>query len=699
MESVISQTLPEIDPCICEYVVGMLSDVHTTEEFSSSDDLFDTVGPFLMSGCPDVKEGKISKLCESLFSMISVATSTDSRKILNAPVNLSEMMLTAEDNLSSSIWKASKGENTTIVNQQKLQKAEQKSKEKAEKKAQKEAKKEAAPKAYNNDSGTVQQAINKKDAHLSCKSDIHLNNFDLMFGERKLLTDTSMTINYGFRYGLVGRNGLGKSTLMNAIANRELAIPMAVSLLHVAQEVEGSDTTAISSVLECHTELMQLRSKEKSLNMLLQQNENNEAAAKELAEVFNKLQIIEADKAESQAACILSGLGFTTKMQKMTTKEFSGGWRMRLALARALFTQPDLLLLDEPTNMLDIKAIIWLETYLQSWPTTLLVISHDFNFLDAVANMIFHLHSEKIDTYKGDFQTFLKSKTERLKNQQSEYEAQKAERAHIQAFIDRFRVNANRAALVQSKIKMLERMPKLRPVEPEKEVTFRFPDVDNKLAPPILRLEEVTFHYEKDVPMFNKIDISADMDSRICLVGENGAGKSTILKLLKGELQPVDGYRFCHRHLRVGYFSQHFVDQLTMDDSPLSFMASKFPGNDAQLCRQMLGRFGISGEIAMRPISTLSGGQKSRVAFAVLCAHVPNFIIMDEPTNHLDMETIEALGKAIKCYRGGIVMVSHDERLISQVCKQLWLCRDHKVTVVEGGIKEYRKLMEQELKN
>ena len=238
----------------------------------------------------------------------------------------------------------------------------------------------------------------------------------------------------------------------------------------------------------------------------------------------------------------------------------------------------------------------------------MMVISHDFSFLDATINMVFHLHSAKIDTYKGDFETFLKSKTEKLKNQQSEYDAQIAERAHIQAFIDRFRVNANRAALVQSKIKMLERMPVLRAVVAEKDVTFKFPVVDGNMAPPILQLEEVTFHYNIDLPMFTKIDLSACMESRICLVGENGAGKSTLLKLLVKQVEPVDGYCLHHRHLRIGYFSQHFVDQLLMDDSPVSFMASKFPGNDAEACRRMLGRFGISGEIAMRPISTLSGG-------------------------------------------------------------------------------------------
>ena len=236
------------------------------------------------------------------------------------------------------------------------------------------------------------------------------------------------------------------------------------------------------------------------------------------------------------------------------------------------------------------------------------MISHDFSFLDATANMIFHLHSQKIDTYRGDFETFLKSKEEKLKAQQAEYDAQQAERAHIQAFIDRFKVNANRAALCQSKIKMLERMPVLRPVVAEKEVTFKFPEVDGKMSPPILQLETVTFHYNPSIPMFDKIDLCADMESRICLVGENGAGKSTLLKLLVKELEPVDGYSFHHRHLRVGYFSQHFVDQLTMGDTPVSFMFGKFPGTEVEHCRRLLGRFGISGEIAMRPISTLSGG-------------------------------------------------------------------------------------------
>jgi len=699
MEALITDTLPDLDPCILSYITGMLDDETTTAEFESSEDLFEAVGPFMLNGAPDVKEGKVITLCNALFETIHRPTSNTPTQVLFAPVNISNMSLADESLTSASIWKASKGDNISYVDKTALKKAEQKSKEKSEKKAIREATKAATPKTVEANEGTVQQSINKKDQNNSAKCDIHINNFDLMYGEKKLLLDASLTINYGHRYGLVGRNGYGKSTLMNAIAKRELAVPGAVSILHVEQEVEGTDTQAIASVLECNEELCSLREKEKHLNATLQSNPDDEASAKQLSDVFSQLIEMEADRMESQAATILSGLGFTTHMQQMKTREFSGGWRMRLALARALFTKPDLLLLDEPTNMLDIKAIIWLEQYLLTWPTTLLVISHDFSFLDTVVNMIFHLHSQKIDTYKGDFQSFLKTKEDKLKNQQSEYEAQQAERAHIQAFIDRFRVNANRAAVVQSKIKMLERMPVLRAVVPEKEIVFKFPVVDAKLSPPILQLENVTFHYNKDIPMFKKLDMSVDMESRVCLVGENGAGKSTLLKLLVGLHDPIDGYRNCHRNLKIGYFSQHFVDQLVMSDSPVSLMAGRFPGNDVEQYRRMLGRFGISGEIAMRAISTLSGGQKSRVAFAVLCASEPNFIVLDEPTNHLDMETIEALGHAINNYNGGIVMVSHDERLISKVCKLLWHCHDHTVTEVGGGIQQYRQLMEQELRD
>ncbi|KAB7504321.1 ATP-binding cassette sub-family F member 3, partial [Armadillidium nasatum] len=385
----------------------------------------------------------------------------------------------------------------------------------------------------------------------------------------------------------------------------------------------------------------------------------------QLSEIYAELQAIDADKAPAKASVILAGLGFTPEMQRRATKEFSGGWRMRIALARALFSQPDLLLLDEPTNMLDMKAIIWLENYLMGWPTTLLV-------------------------------NFLTTRGERLKNQHREYESQMQFRAHVQEFIDKFRYNAKRASLVQSKIKMLEKLPVLKPVEKETTVTFRLPETE-KLSPPILQLDEVDFAYSTDRLVFKKVDISASMESRICIVGENGAGKTTLLKILLGELEPTKGHRFCHRSLRIAYFTQHHVDQLDMRLSPVSLLQSKFPGKNVEEYRRQLGAFGVSGDLALQQLASLSGGQKSRVAFSIMCMGNPNFFILDEPTNHLDIETIEALGVAINNFKGGVVLVSHDERLIRMVCTELWVCGNQTVKCVEGGFDEYRSIVEKEI--
>lgn len=371
---------------------------------------------------------------------------------------------------------------------------------------------------------------------------------------------------------------------------------------------------------------------------------------------------------------------------------------MRLALARALFARPDLLLLDEPTNMLDVRAILWLENYLQTWQSTILVVSHDRNFLNAVVTDIIHLHSQTLDSYRGDYENFIKTKEDRLKNQQREYDAQLQYRQHIQVFIDRFRYNANRAAQVQSKLKLLERLPELKPIEKETEVTLRFPDNFEKLSPPILQLDEVEFYYTADKRLFSGLNLSADLESRICIVGENGAGKSTILKLLMGELTPVNGVRQAHRNLKIGYFSQHHVDQLDLNVCSVELLLNKFPGRSEEEYRHQLGGYGITGELSTRPVASLSGGQKSRVAFAQMTMPCPNFYILDEPTNHLDMETIEALAKALNKFRGGVILVSHDERLIRMVCKELWVCEGGKVHRIDGGFDEYRDILQEQFR-
>lgn len=350
------------------------------------------------------------------------------------------------------------------------------------------------------------------------------------------------------------------------------------------------------------------------------------------------MQAIEADKAESRASKILIGLGFSNEMQQRATKTYSGGWRMRIALARALFSKPDLLLLDEPTNMLDFSSTLWLENYLvSSWTSILLVVSHDQSFLNNISTDILHFHNKHIDPYKGDYDNFMKAKLEKFKNQIKEYEAQLAFRKHVQEFIDKFRYNAKRASLVQSKIKMLDKLPPLVPVVKETTVTFKFADPEPLAGAPILQLDEVFFRYNENTPyILENVDISANLDTRLVIVGDNGSGKTTLLKLLNGFLDPSKGLRNAHRNLKIGYFSQHHVDQLNLNQNSIEFLATKYPGQNSEQYRAYLGRFGISGDLATHPIVALSGGQKSRVAFATVAMMNPSMLILDGNCNHLN---------------------------------------------------------------
>lgn len=559
---------------------------------------------------------------------------------------------------------------------------------------------------------TASQMISKRDVRMDLtgkSKDIRIENFDIAFADKVLLRGADVTLAYGRRYGLVGRNGIGKSTLLKLIASRSLFIPSHISILHVEQEVVGDDTPALESVLSCD----EVRSN------LIEQSKIVTDGDK-LQEIYAELTAIEADKAPSRASEILCGLGFTSEMQSRATKEFSGGWRMRIALARALFSKPDLLLLDEPTNMLDMKAIVWLENHLTTkWTSTLLVVSHDRSFLNQVPTDTLHFFSSTITHYKGNFDNFVKTKTEKLKNQEREYEAQMDHRKHVQEFIDKFRFNAKRASLVQSKIKMLEKLPELKAVEKETKVTFKFEDPEPLSGAPILQLDEVSFKYpdrviESDAVdengevierisskitsqlILEKISLNANFQSRICIVGDNGSGKTTLLKLLNDALIPTSGQRNAHRNLKIGYFTQHHVDQLSMNQSPLEFLATKFPGKTSEMYRSYLGKFGVSGDMALQSLASLSGGQKSRVAFAVMSMANPNMLILDEPTNHLDVETVEALGDALNIFKGGVILVSHDEQLIQMVCKELWHVSNKKVETLEG-FSMYRTLIEKEL--
>ncbi|XP_056421589.1 ATP-binding cassette sub-family F member 3 [Hyla sarda] len=699
---ILRNEFPQLDAELLQYVTDVLDSGQS--DFESENDLFEAVGELLQDVSGDTKDDEdIRNICQRMYRTMRIENNhvpSQAQVLLDAPIQLSQITDYDVDPQVLSVLLMKKDQSST-VDVRKLEKAEAKLKAKQEKRSERDTQKTGGNVVM--EEASASQAASKKDNRIESSGknksyDVRIDNFDVSFGERVLLTGAELHLASGRRYGLVGRNGLGKTTLLKMLASRSLRVPSHISILHVEQEVAGDDTPALQSVLECDTLRESLLKEEKELNARISAGKGDGSESVRLTEIYGKLEEIDADKAPARASVILAGLGFKHSMQQQMTKEFSGGWRMRLALARALFARPDLLLLDEPTNMLDVRAILWLENYLQTWPSTILVVSHDRNFLNAVATDILHLHSQRLEAYRGNFESFLKTKEERLKNQQREYEAQQQYREHIQVFIDRFRYNANRASQVQSKLKLLEKLPELKAVDKESEVILRFPDGFEKFSPPILQLDEVDFWYTASQPIFKNFSVSADLESRICVVGENGAGKSTMLKLLMGELSPVHGIRHAHRNLKIGYFSQHHVDQLDLNVNSVELLAKRFPGKAEEEYRHQLGSYGISGELAVRPVVSLSGGQKSRVAFAQMTMLCPNFYILDEPTNHLDMETIEALGKALNKFRGGIILVSHDERFIRLVCQELWVCENGGVTRIEGGFDEYRDILTEQFR-
>lgn len=532
--------------------------------------------------------------------------------------------------------------------------------------------------------------------------DLLMENFDITLGGKRILTNASLLLAFGRRYGLVGRNGVGKSTLLRNISSRQLSVPATTSILHVEQEVVGDDTTALQSVLSADFKREALLSEEKRLQASLQSipppdEKIGRLMSHRLEAVYRVLQDMDAASAEARASMILNGLGFSTDDQCKPTKHFSGGWRMRIALARALFCQPDLLLLDEPTNMLDFPSVVWLEGYLLNWPGTLLVVSHDRCFLDNIATDILHMHNEQVEPYRGNYIQFLSTREERLKNQQREYDAQLQYRQHLQAFVDRWRYNANRAPQAQSRLKILEKLPELKPVVAEAPVVVRFPAVES-MNPPILQLDEVSFRYPPRAdadkasasPMIiEHVNFNVQPGSHMAIVGPNGAGKTTLLKLLCGTLEPSSGQLYRHGRLRIGFFSQHHVDQLDLKLNSLQLMQQRFPGNTEEEYRHQLGAFGLSGPLALQTLATLSGGQKSRAVFALLAMERPHIMILDEPTNHLDMDTIDALIKALREYSGGVLVVSHDKRFIELLCNEIWVCNNARLQRFEGSIHDY----------
>ncbi|XP_042475285.1 ABC transporter F family member 1-like [Macadamia integrifolia] len=518
--------------------------------------------------------------------------------------------------------------------------------------------------------------------------DIHIESLSVTFHGHDLIVDSDLELNYGRRYGLLGLNGCGKSTLLEAIGNRELPIPEHMDIYHLTREIDASDMTSLEAVINCDEERLKL---EKEAETLAAEDGGGGEA---LERIYERLEALDAATAEKRAAEILFGLGFDKKMQAKKTRDFSGGWRMRIALARALFMNPTILLLDEPTNHLDLEACVWLEEMLKNFERILVVISHSQDFLNGVCTNIIHMQSKKLKLYTGNYDQYVQTRSELEENQMKQYKWEQEQIASMKEYIARFgHGSAKLARQAQSKEKTLAKMERgglTEKVARDKVLIFRFTDV-GKLPPPVLQFVEVSFGYTPDNLIYKNIDFGVDLDSRVALVGPNGAGKSTLLKLMTGELVSQEGMVRRHNHLRIAQFHQHLAEKLDVEMSALQYMMREYTGNEEEKMRAAIGKFGLTGKAQVMPMKNLSDGQRSRVIFAWLAWRQPHMLLLDEPTNHLDIETIDSLAEALNEWDGGLVLVSHDFRLINQVAKEIWVCENLAVTPWHGGIMDFKE--------
>ncbi|KAK9353661.1 P-loop containing nucleoside triphosphate hydrolase protein [Lipomyces doorenjongii] len=521
--------------------------------------------------------------------------------------------------------------------------------------------------------------------------DIKVTSVSLVFHGKVLIQDSTLELNYGRRYGLLGENGCGKSTFLRAIAAREYPIPEQIDIYLLNEPAEATTYSALEYVVrEAENELKRLE------QMAEDVLEKEGPESQILEELYERIESMDPTTFESRASLILRGLGFTNTTIKKMTKDMSGGWRMRVALAKALFVKPSLLLLDDPTAHLDLEACVWLEEYLKRFDRILVLVSHSQDFLNGVCTSMIDMRSKKLNLYGGNYDSYVKTRAEMETNQMKAYNKQQEEIAHIKKFIASAGTYANLVRQAKSRQKILDKMEAdgfIEKVVPDKVFSFRFADVE-KLPPPVLSFDDVTFSYSGNAEdnLYEHLDFGVDMDSRVALVGPNGVGKSTLLKIMTSELQPTGGRVSRHSHLKLGVYSQHSADQLDLRKSALEFVRDKYPkiSQDYQFWRQQLGRYGLTGEGQTATMATLSEGQRSRVVFALLAIETPNVILLDEPTNGLDIPTIDSLAEAINAFEGGVVVVSHDFRLLDKIAKDIYVCNNKTTTRWEGSILEYK---------
>lgn len=528
--------------------------------------------------------------------------------------------------------------------------------------------------------------IDKRVAMRDTGAMLRLNDLRYSVEGRPLLEGASATIPTGHKVGLIGRNGAGKTTLFKLIRGElvlesgTVSLPERARIGGVAQEVPGNEVSLLNTVLAADTERASLLAEAETAT-----------DPDRIAEVQTRLADIDAWSAEGRASSILSGLGFTYAEQHQPCSAFSGGWRMRVALAAVLFAQPDYLLLDEPTNYLDLEGALWLEAYLAKYPHTVIIISHDRGLLNRAVNAILHLEGRQLTYYTGPYDQFARQRAAKRAVQAAAAKKQEAKREHLQAFVDRFKAKASKAKQAQSRVKMLEKMETITAPEDQARTVFTFPEPE-ELSPPIINTESASVGYDERA-VLTHLNLRIDQDDRIALLGRNGEGKSTLAKLLSDRLKPMGGRLTASNKLRIGFFAQHQVDELHVDQTPLEHLIKERPNEGQAKLRARLASFGLGADQAETEVGRLSGGQKARLSLLLATLPAPHLLILDEPTNHLDIESREALVEALTAYSGAVILVSHDMHLLSLVADRLWLVKDGRVTPYTEDLEAYRKLL------
>ncbi|AXE32797.1 ABC transporter ATP-binding protein [Chromobacterium phragmitis] len=516
---------------------------------------------------------------------------------------------------------------------------------------------------------------------------IQLKNLSLRRGLKELLIGANLTLNPGYKAGLTGANGVGKSSLFAMLLGElhadggDMLLPPNWTVAHVAQETPALERSALDYVLDGDKELRALEAQ------LADAEDKHDGNA--IGHLHGELANIDAYSAPSRAGKLLTGLGFDEAAQQRPVASFSGGWRMRLNLAQALMCRSDLLLLDEPTNHLDLETVLWLEDWLQAYPGTLLVISHDRDFLDAICSHTVEVANQTLTLYTGNYSQFEVMRAEKLARQQGEYEKQQRQIAHLESFINRFKAKASKARQAQSRVKALEKLERIAPAHSASPFDFHF-DSPEHLPNPLLKLDKADAGYG-DKTILSGISLSVEAGARIGLLGVNGAGKSTLVKLLSGDLAPRAGERINAQMLKIGYFAQHTLETLRPDETPLQHMQRLAPTTRELELRSFLGGFNFRGDAATDPVGPMSGGEKARLALAMIVWQKPNLLLLDEPTNHLDLEMRHALTLALQDFTGALIVVSHDRSLLESTTDVFWLVSGGKVQPFDGDLEDYRQ--------